>query len=181
MRGAESSRTIGRGPKRNAVAFLETLGGAHLARRPTSLRKKCKNLVKVYTCQLNIHSFTCYNQPMDRFLVAGSRTWTDFNMIEAALLPVYQHYGPVILIHGDCKGADTIANSFWVQWNLPSEAYPADWENHGKRAGYLRNKQMIDLQPIGMLAFIKGPSVGTRMTMKLCHDRSIPVATYSCP
>jgi len=46
---------------------------------------------------------------------------------------------------------------------LPVEVYPADWDRHGKKAGFLRNEAMLDLEGVrAVLAFrASGRSSGT--------------------
>lgn len=86
-----------------------------------------------------------------RVLVCGSRDWTDKAAIEKELrlLPA----GSVV-IHGDCRGADRIAGQIAQSLGLEVEAFPADWETHGKAAGPLRNRQMLaEGRPDTVLAF----------------------------
>lgn len=116
---------------------------------------------------------------MQHFLVTGSRDWDDIETITNALAQVYRSHGPITLMHGDCRGADTIASNIWKSWGFLVEACPADWEKYGKRAGFIRNSSMVDTNPIGVLAFMRDKSKGTQMTIDLCIARSIPVRVYS--
>lgn len=45
-------------------------------------------------------------------LVTGSRTWTDFDLVEKELSKQNEN---AILIHGGAFGADSIANYVWVK------------------------------------------------------------------
>ena len=50
------------------------------------------------------------------------------------------------LIEGGAQGADTVAHD-WGQTNLrPSNhhTYPARWDEYGRKAGPIRNQQMLD-------------------------------------
>jgi hypothetical protein len=46
------------------------------------------------------------------------------------------------LVCGMARGADRMAYNLWRHMSLPIEEHPADWDRHGKAAGYIRNSQM---------------------------------------
>jgi len=50
----------------------------------------------------------------------------------------------IVIINGKAKGVDS-ASSDWAIVNYAQlKEYPADWETHGKAAGFIRNQQMLD-------------------------------------
>lgn len=107
-----------------------------------------------------------------RVLVCGSRTWMDYWTIFRRLgeLPAEAK-----IIHGAAKGADSIAESVAQFYGLKVQAYPAAWKTHGKRAGVVRNLQMLDEQPDLVIAFWDGKSRGTQHTIDEARKRGIPV------
>lgn len=71
------------------------------------------------------------------------------------------------VIHGDCRGPDHWGRD-WAQegWDwIRQEAYPADWDKHGKAAGFLRNSTMVDVCDI-VVAVWDGTSKGTQDTIR---------------
>jgi DNA-binding transcriptional regulator PaaX len=83
------------------------------------------------------------------------------------------------MINGDCpKGADAICKKIWIENRLPLELYPADWEKHGKRAGFVRNAQMVESGADVCLAFIKDGSKGATMTADLAENAGIRTVRY---
>ncbi len=48
------------------------------------------------------------------------------------------------IIHGGAKGADQAADDWAKSENIKSICFPANWKKHGKAAGPIRNRQMID-------------------------------------
>jgi len=61
-----------------------------------------------------------------------------------------------VLISGQCPdGADAMAEALWRAAGFAVDLHPADWNRHGRHAGYLRNEEMVqaavELQGAGVL------------------------------
>ncbi|MFF3363563.1 SLOG family protein [Streptomyces misionensis] len=97
------------------------------------------------------------------------------------LTQLYLHHGPFTLIHGACAtGADAAAHHWYetagMDLGCTEVRYPAAWEAYGKRAGPMRNKQMINKAGADLvLAFLYGTSNGTRHTVSLAAQAGIEV------
>ena len=107
-----------------------------------------------------------------RVLVCGSRGWTDYDAILRRLSQIQE--GPTI-VHGAAGGADTMADRAARTLKLPIERYPADWATYGKRAGFIRNEQMLDTGVGLVIAFWDGQSRGTQHAIESAKRRGIPV------
>lgn len=110
-----------------------------------------------------------------KLLVCGSRDWEDRATIKDALDGLALKYGPLHVIHGDCRGPDQVAARRAEFLGFTVTAFPADWETHGKAAGPIRNLQMLDEKPDGVLAFQRNGSRGTQHTIDEARRRGIPV------
>lgn len=77
---------------------------------------------------------------MKAIIVTGSRDWDDRCAIEHAL----GRACPDIIIQGGASGADDMADN-WAIRTLAAESItmPAQWGTHGKKAGPLRNAEML--------------------------------------
>lgn len=78
------------------------------------------------------------------------------------------------LIVGGAKGADQFAEDWavvhWVQYSV----YTADWNKHGKAAGYIRNRQMLEEgKPDLVIAFPGGN--GTADMVAQARAAKVPV------
>lgn len=112
-----------------------------------------------------------------RILICGSRTFDD----KAAIQAVLSMYDPAedIIIEGAAPGADTLAFQVGRQLGFSVHVYPAQWNKYGKRAGYLRNKQMlVEGRPDIVHAFPLGESKGTRMMIKLAQEAGVEVVVH---
>ncbi len=83
------------------------------------------------------------------------------------------------LMHGACpSGADALANRYGMDTGMHVVRFPADWERWGRKAGYVRNAEMIELRPDICLAFIRNGSRGASMTAQLAEDAGIPTRRF---
>lgn len=116
-----------------------------------------------------------------RVLVTGSRNWTDLDKIRQVLTNLDNLRDvdeDVVLVSGNCPdGADIYCERYAVELGWQLELYPANW-NLGKKAGYLRNKRMVDSAPDMCFAFIKNGSKGASMTARLADEAGIPVVRF---
>lgn len=107
-----------------------------------------------------------------RILVCGSRNWKDRNAIENALLGLRIPHAQTV-IHGAARGADSVAGIIARRLGYEVRDVPADWSKHGKRAGILRNLEMLDMEPDCVLAFQTDGSRGTQHTIDEARRRRL--------
>lgn len=116
---------------------------------------------------------------MFRVLITGSRSWGDYLTMMEAIFKLQDEHGEILIVHGDCpKGADHLASEIATRNSIPQERHPADWSTYGKRAGFVRNEQMVSLGADCCLAFIKDGSSGATMTAKLAAKSFIPLEVF---
>jgi hypothetical protein len=109
-------------------------------------------------------------------LITGSREWAELEniydgrrVISRALADVIREYDAdeVVIRHGGARGADMIAQEWaeamqHLRRPVEIEKRPADWNHHGKGAGFRRNAEMVAEGADVCLAFPFGQSRGTR-------------------
>jgi hypothetical protein len=118
-----------------------------------------------------------------KILVTGSRDWTDARSIELemfrALYETKTWVAEAVLIHGACPtGADAMADAYAREVGMHIIRRPADWDRYGKRAGFLRNAELVDIDPGICLAFIRSKSRGATMTANLAEKAGIETRRF---
>lgn len=114
-----------------------------------------------------------------RILVTGSRAWDDWRTITGALIEAADGKPrPVTVVHGCARGADSLAAQAARKLGWEVEGHPADWEFHGKAAGFRRNAEMVALGADVMLAFIRDGSRGATHCAGLAAKAGIPVRIF---
>lgn len=96
-----------------------------------------------------------------RVLVCGGRGYSDRQKVGRVLGEENAKCPIDLIITGGAPGADTLASK-WAEWyGFNQVIVPANWQKHGKAAGPIRNKLMLDLlEPTVIIAFPGG--VGTK-------------------
>lgn len=118
---------------------------------------------------------------MIRVLIAGSRDFNDFELLDKAVKHYLKQYGlhrqDIEVVSGGARGADKLGEQFANKYSIKLTIFPADWNTYGKSAGYIRNEQMIKyIGDTGIVfAFWDGQSHGTAHTIKLANKYNIKV------
>lgn len=123
---------------------------------------------------------------MTRILVTGSRDWDDPEFVDDLICDYWRwHESALVVVRGDCPtGADAHAGQAVIRlqgegFDATEEVYKAYWEQYGKRAGFLRNKEMVDDGGAEVcLAFIRNGSRGATMTADLAEKSGIPTVRF---
>lgn len=110
-----------------------------------------------------------------KILVCGGRSYGDVDKV-FEILDCINTLTPIsYLVHGNAKGADRLAEDWAIQAKVCPLSYPADWEKHGKTAGPIRNKQMLDNNPDIRLVVAFPGGAGTKNMAALAKARDIKV------
>jgi len=72
------------------------------------------------------------------------------------------------IVSGGAKGADTLAEQFAKENNLPVKIFKPDWAKYGRGAGPVRNKQIVEYAD-KVIAFWDGESKGTKSSIDLAE------------
>ncbi len=81
-----------------------------------------------------------------KICVTGERDTNKFyNNILEDLAKAVIEFGDVHILVGDCSGVDSNAKKICDLLGIECTVFSADWNQHGRAVGPIRNKQMIDL------------------------------------
>lgn len=93
--------------------------------------------------------------------IVGSRGWEDKKAIEQAVNDLPRE---TRIVSGGARGADSLGALYARLRGLPVLVLLPDWDRYGKRAGFLRNTQIVE-EADEVLAFWDGKSRGTLDTI----------------
>jgi len=104
-------------------------------------------------------------------IIAGSRTASKRDVWNALCQCPWTNEISCV-ISGCAQGADTIGAS-WAKWkSLPVIEMPADWKTHGRSAGMIRNKDMLNIAD-ALIAVWNGQSMGTKNMISIAKKKGL--------
>jgi len=113
-----------------------------------------------------------------RTIIAGSRTVTRHEYLLSAVRAIT--WTPTEIISGAARGADALGERWALANRIPLRRMPADWNRHGRRAGFLRNVEMAQCAD-ALLALWDGKSAGTAHMIDIATRSGLVVSVWRVP
>jgi hypothetical protein len=110
----------------------------------------------------------------------GSRDFKDSDIILRAMERMVDRFeSDIVIVSGGARGADLFSQIHADSLQIGHQTFYADWESHGRRAGALRNQQIVDASSV-LLAFTCGTSItrGTSITVEMARKKGIETHVY---
>ncbi len=104
-----------------------------------------------------------------KLIVAGTRDFADYDLLQAKLDFLLQRYTRVTVVSGRSRGADLLGEDYANERGLPICYMPADWDALGRPAGPIRNQSMA-WYGTHLAAFWNGTSGGTEGMINLARE-----------
>jgi hypothetical protein len=114
---------------------------------------------------------------MFKVIIAGGRDFNDYELLsqkcDKYLWNKIWLNEKIVIISGHAKGADSLGERYAKERGFILDINPADWDKHGKSAGFIRNREMVN-KADAAICFWDGESSGTKHTINLCKEKGIP-------
>jgi YspA, cpYpsA-related SLOG family len=94
-----------------------------------------------------------------RVLVCGGRDFDNVGLMISALDRLHTEKSFTVVIHGNARGADRMADAWARCRGVPREPYElprGEWDELGKKAGPLRNQRMLDEGKLDLVVAFPG-------------------------
>ncbi|MGD2071982.1 MAG: SLOG family protein [Candidatus Thorarchaeota archaeon] len=112
-----------------------------------------------------------------RVAIVGSREFPDRELVESIIQQLIVDYKNIILVSGGARGVDSWAEEVFHRYNKMVIVHYPDWNKYGKKAGFLRNKLIINDANM-IIAFWDGKSKGTKHSINLAIEAGKPINIY---
>jgi len=129
-----------------------------------------------------------------RIIIAGGRNFNDYDLLYSCCNSVIEWWklclivevfpkveinvDEIEIVSGTATGADRLGERYAKDNGYTVKKFPADWNKHGKSAGYKRNAQMAEYAD-ALIAFWDGKSKGTKHMIDLAKHNNLGVRIYS--
>lgn len=106
----------------------------------------------------------------------GSRGFSNESQVRQYVLTLASRKLALEIVSGGAAGVDSWAASEAAVQGVPVKVFEADWDGLGKRAGFVRNEQIVDYAD-AVVCFWDGESKGTRhdIDLALKHRKRLQV------
>ena len=78
-----------------------------------------------------------------KLAIIGSRGFGDYSLLNQATLTYLNGVDVTEVISGGAKGADSLGARWAKENSVKLTEFIPDWDKHGKRAGFLRNEDIV--------------------------------------
>jgi hypothetical protein len=116
-----------------------------------------------------------------RVIIAGGRGFSNYQIMTNCLDHVFstarENHDEIIIVSGTARGADRMGEQYAVDSHFEVDRYPADWDRHGRSAGYKRNVQMAKVAT-HLIAFWDGVSRGTGHMIDIARRLGLTIRVF---
>lgn len=105
-------------------------------------------------------------------IIAGGRNVTDLQLVFDAVDE--SGFEITEVVSGCARGADSLGEDYAKMSNIPVKKFPADWDAHGRSAGFIRNGLMSSYGD-ALIALWDGESRGTKNMIHQAKRKGLKV------
>ncbi len=112
-----------------------------------------------------------------KVVIGGCRDFEDYavlcDFVDACLARI-KNQCEICIVSGCCSGVDKLGERYAAEHGYAVERHPADWERHGRAAGPIRNREMVECADY-VIAFWDGVSRGTQSLIAAAEELGKPL------
>lgn len=120
-------------------------------------------------------------KPYFKVIIAGGRDFANYELLKTKCdyyLKDISKTHQIIVVSGAAKGADKLGERYAQERGYAIDSHVADWDQFGKRAGYIRNEEMAKCSQ-ALIAYYDGQSKGTGHMIDLAKKYNIVIRVVS--
>lgn len=109
-----------------------------------------------------------------KVIIAGGRDFDDYALMKRKLDHLFSKRKPDEIVSGNARGADALGERYAKEHNIALKLFPANWDEHGKAAGHIRNAEMADYAD-ALVAYWDAVSRGTKNMLETAKKKGLDV------
>ena len=110
-----------------------------------------------------------------KIIVSGDRNFDDYKLLSEKLDSLFSKFnGPVEIVSGRNNGADKLGEKYAKEKNLELSTFAANWQSFAYKAGFIRNKEMINYAD-GLVLFGGLDNKETKHLYNMANDLQLMV------
>ena len=112
-----------------------------------------------------------------KVIIAGSRNFDSYEFLRQSCDSILHCYTNVEVVSGTAKGADKLGEYYAESREFAIKRFPANWNLHGKSAGYIRNTEMANYADM-LICFWDGESLGTKHMIDIAKKNNLIIHLF---
>jgi len=113
-----------------------------------------------------------------KLIIAGGRDFTDYELLKKYCNHLLQNKIDIEIVCGMARGADLLGKQYGEEKGYKIKEFPADWNQYGKSAGYIRNEQMAEYAD-ACIVFWDGKSKGSKHMIDLSKKYNLKLKIFN--
>jgi len=109
-----------------------------------------------------------------KVIIAGSRDFNDYEKLVKKCDFYLSNVRDIEIVSGTARGADKLGERYAKERCYPIKEFPANWDEYGKSAGSIRNREMADYAD-ALIAFWDGKSRGTKDMIEAAQKKGLRI------
>lgn len=111
-----------------------------------------------------------------KLAIVGSRRFNNYEKLKKVLV---RYKDITEIVSGGAAGADSLAEKYALENHIPIKVFFANWSKHGKAAGPIRNKLIIE-RADKVVAFHTKNSRGTESSIRFARsmNKELEIITF---
>lgn len=118
---------------------------------------------------------------MLKVIIAGSRNFNNYKLLKKKMdfflknkIDKNKPSFNIEIVSGTARGADTLGEKYAKEKGFALKRFPANWDLYGKKAGYIRNKEMRNYADV-CVVFWDAESKGSKHMINLAKEDNMPI------
>lgn len=112
-----------------------------------------------------------------KVIIAGGRDFNNYDSLSEFCDKVLINQHDIEIVSGTANGADKLGERYANEKGYKIARFPANWDEHGKAAGFIRNEEMAKYAD-ALIAFWDGISKGTSHMINLAKQYDLKIKIY---
>ncbi|QDP66524.1 MAG: hypothetical protein Tp1111DCM1126091_30 [Prokaryotic dsDNA virus sp.] len=109
-----------------------------------------------------------------KVIIAGGRDFNDYALMKRKLDHLFSKRMPDEIVSGNARGADALGERYAKEHSIDLKLFPANWSEHGRAAGHIRNAEMANYGT-HLVAFWDKRSRGTLNMIETAKKKGLNV------
>lgn len=121
--------------------------------------------------------FNINDTSLIKIIIAGGRDFQNYELLVKncnQIIEFLAKSNKVEIVSGCARGADNLGIKYAIEKGITTSLFPANWNEHGKTAGFIRNKEMAN-HANALILFWDGKSKGSRHMLDTMQKLNKPV------